>query len=373
MSREGERLPEKSPGNGDGVIYPLPLASHEDVVKNQAAFIETLRQFHSKMRTRFMIPVLGGKELDLHLLYTEVTNRGGLEKVIGDRKWKDVIAAFNFPPTTTSASFVLRKYYISLLHHYEQVYFFRTKGPLVPPAVPLPVKSPSSGPASNGESDSMHQLIKKQRRRSSSNVQIGVSCSFAAPVNLPAPVIGKIDGKFDHGYLVTVNLGTATLRGVLYHPMPVSSAAPVERESFLAAGSSPRRRRRRKKGSRWSDPGHPKPNRSAYNFFFKEKHAKLKLLYPHREREFSKMIGESWNKLTEEERLVYQDCGLQDKERYRREMQEYRERLKLLRPADMPERESNAGLMSNEGGEIECDGRGCNVKEGGGSATLALL
>ncbi|XP_011629069.1 high mobility group B protein 9 isoform X3 [Amborella trichopoda] len=328
MSREGERLPEKSPGNGDGVIYPLPLAFHEDVVKNQAAFIETLRQFHSKMRTRFMIPVLGGKELDLHLLYTEVTNRGGLEKVIGDRKWKDVIAAFNFPPTTTSASFVLRKYYISLLHHYEQVYFFRTKGPLVPPA---------------------------------------------APVNLPAPVIGKIDGKFDHGYLVTVNLGTATLRGVLYHPMPVSSAAPVERESFLAAGSSPRRRRRRKKGSRWSDPGHPKPNRSAYNFFFKEKHAKLKLLYPHREREFSKMIGESWNKLTEEERLVYQDCGLQDKERYRREMQEYRERLKLLRPADMPERESNAGLMSNEGGEIECDGRGCNVKEGGGSATLALL
>lgn len=28
------------------------------------------------------IPVIGGKELDLHLLYAEVTQRGGLEKVL---------------------------------------------------------------------------------------------------------------------------------------------------------------------------------------------------------------------------------------------------------------------------------------------------
>ena len=55
-------------------------------------------------------------------------------KVILERRWRDVIATFNFPPTTTSASFVLRKYYLSLLHHYEQVYFFRTQGPLVAPS-----------------------------------------------------------------------------------------------------------------------------------------------------------------------------------------------------------------------------------------------
>ncbi|XP_020574150.1 uncharacterized protein LOC110020404 [Phalaenopsis equestris] len=50
-----------------------------------------------------------------------------------EKRWREVIATFNFPPTTTSASFVLRKYYLSLLHHFEQVYFFGARGALVPP------------------------------------------------------------------------------------------------------------------------------------------------------------------------------------------------------------------------------------------------
>lgn len=41
------------------------------------------------------------------------------------------------------------------------------------------------------------------------------------------------------------------------------------------------------------------------------------------------MIGELWNKLNEEERGVYQDFGLKDKERYKKEMQEYKERQKV--------------------------------------------
>ena len=102
---------------------------------------------------------------------------------------------------------------------------------------------------------------------------------------------GTIDGKFEHGYLVTVNLGTEILHGVLYHASPRPTSPP-----------QPERRRRR--GRRSRDPSHPKPNRSAYNFFFADKHSKLKALYPHREREFSKMIGESWSKLTVEERMV---------------------------------------------------------------------
>lgn len=40
---------------------------------------------------------------------------------------------FMFSPTTTSASFVLRKHYFSLLYHYEQVYFFNIQGPLCSP------------------------------------------------------------------------------------------------------------------------------------------------------------------------------------------------------------------------------------------------
>lgn len=55
-----------------------------------------------------------------------------LLQVIRDRKWKEVIAALNFPSTITSASFVVRKYYLSLIYHFEQVYFFRKEIPSIP-------------------------------------------------------------------------------------------------------------------------------------------------------------------------------------------------------------------------------------------------
>ncbi|XP_058090760.1 high mobility group B protein 9 isoform X2 [Magnolia sinica] len=310
-------------------VYPAPLALHEEVMNKPGVFMDTLRRFHSTLGTRFMIPIIGGKELDLHLLYGEVTKRGGFEKVLGEKKWRDVIAVFKFPPTTTSASFVLRKYYISLLHHYEQVYFFRLQGPLIPPAVTNAVKSPPCKPANTNVIESASDSIQqRQRKRAFSISQIG------APLN--SPVTGKIDGKFDNGYFVTVKLGSEILHGVLYH-LPATGAStslgiPGDAVDPLAA---PRLHRRRKRGGRRRDPAHPKPNRSAYNFFFAEKHSKLKLLYPQREREFSKMIGESWNKLSQEERMIYQDRGLKDKERYKREMQEYKERLKLVQPKEV--------------------------------------
>lgn len=50
-------------------------------------------------------------------------------QVITDRQWKEVIVVFNFPTTITSASFVLRKYYLSLLYHFEQVYYFHKQIP----------------------------------------------------------------------------------------------------------------------------------------------------------------------------------------------------------------------------------------------------
>ncbi|XP_068640151.1 high mobility group B protein 9-like [Aristolochia californica] len=322
-----------APESTQGMEYPAPVATHEEVVRNPGLFMDTLRRFHSAMGTRFMIPVIGGKELDLHLLYLEVTKRGGLEKVVGERKWKEVIAAFNFPPTTTSASFVLRKYYISLLHHYEKVHYFGLKGPLVPPAVTAPAKSPACKPASADLSvsapDALQTRVEEQapqpKRRK--RLQIGGQLNF--------PVVGIIDAKFDNGYLVTVKIGAELLRGVLFHP---STPSASENPQLLTGASPTRLHRRRKRGRRRWDPSHPKPNRSAYNFFFAEKHSTLKVLYPQREREFSKMIGASWNKLTEEERTIYQDCGLKDKERYKREMQEYTERLKLVQEPPPPVR-----------------------------------
>lgn len=132
-------------------------------------------------------------------------------------------------------------------------------------------------------------------------------------------VTGSIDGKFEYGYLVTVKIGDEMLRGVLYHvpeqpqlsPNPSKMAGPMgstsANGSILAQNRGGRKRRRKHK-----DPARPKPNRSAYNFFFAEKHARLKEMYPQREREYSKMIGESWNKLTTEEKMVSSNFKLQN-------------------------------------------------------------
>ncbi|XP_031481475.1 high mobility group B protein 15 isoform X1 [Nymphaea colorata] len=317
--------------------YPPPVGTYEEVTANPKLFMESLEKLHSSMRTKFMIPTIGGKELDLHRLFVEVTSRGGLERVIKDRRWKDITAVFNFPSTATNASFVLRKYYCSLLHHYEQIYFFKAEGWTPPPTAALPVQSPNTSTKRLLESGQQEVQVSAQKRRKSASEAL----SGLSPLPVNYPVMGVIDGKFEHGYFVTVMAGSEKLKGVLYHTLEHPGSHVFSQNSGLAVaggidaiglGGARRRRRRKKTALRKKDPSHPKPNRSGYNFFFAEQHARLKPLYPGKDREISRMIGELWNKLTEEEKAVYQERGVKDKERYRSEMEEYRERLKLASP-----------------------------------------
>ena len=133
-------------------------------------------------------------------------------------------------------------------------------------------------------------------------------------VALGHTVSGLIDGKFEHGYLVTVMVGSDSLKGVLYHMPPgnlsqqFASVPNVVDDgvglSMAAIDVRRRRRRRRKDEMPKKDPNAPKPNRSGYNFFFQEQHTRLRALHPDKDREISRLIGESWNKLSEEERAV---------------------------------------------------------------------
>ncbi|CAA7396119.1 unnamed protein product [Spirodela intermedia] len=300
--------------------YPPPVAKYEEVIADRELFIKSLEKLHATLGTKFMVPTIGGKELDLHRLFVEVTSRGGIEKVIRERRWKEITAVFSFPSTATNASFVLRKYYMSLMHHYEQIYFFGAKG-----WNPVPAADKSS---EHGVTPETHGPSQKRKRGTGDQLP-------GAAMQMPAnyPVVGVIDGKFEHGYLVTVMVGTEKLKGVLYHTAGYPAVAAAHLHQNLALGnnaamaSGGRRRRRRKKLSTL-DPTHPKPNRSGYNFFFAEQHARLKPLYPGKDREISKIIGDLWSKLTEPEKSVYQERGVKDKERYKSEMVIYRERQK---------------------------------------------
>ncbi|GMH30735.1 hypothetical protein Nepgr_032578 [Nepenthes gracilis] len=329
------------------MCYPASVVTHEEVVEQPGLFWETLKSLHSMLGTKFMVPVIGRKELDLHLLYVEVTRRGGYDKVVMEKKWREIGSVFMFSPTTTSASYVLRKHYNTLLYRYEQVYFFKIRGPLFTPTVtmwasakshdffdgffrtvttvsaPMPLGQYICGPDIAG-----HDEYSSNRAADFSNSSVGGTFSFLA--------VGTIDGKFDCGYLVSVKLGSDILYGVLYHPEehPVSCMADAELSTAIVPYDPKPRRpgQRRKRRRRWGgDPSHPKPNRSGYNFFFAEKHSLLKSLYPNTDRKFTKIIGDSWNNLGPEERMVYQNIGLRDKERYMRELREYKEKLKTKR------------------------------------------
>ncbi|KAF9611957.1 hypothetical protein IFM89_037177 [Coptis chinensis] len=283
------------------------LTSYEQVVQNGQLFMDTVQDLHKSQGSKFMVPIMGGKALDLHRLFVEVTARGGLEKVIRDRQWKEIIAVFNFPSTITNASFVLRKYYINLLHHYEQVYYFRKQGP---PSVQLQAATPPC------------------EEKNSNAPQLPENSELWTG----RWVTGAIDGKFDNGYLVTVSFGSEKLKGVLYH-------APVEPQKLGNAISSKASRRRNRKRSRMAnrDPFHPKPNRSGYNFFYSEHYARLKSLHHGQEKTLSTKISHLWSKLTEGEKQcvtmqVYQEKGAIDKQRYEHEMTEYRKSSGSAKP-----------------------------------------
>ncbi|MCD7451396.1 hypothetical protein HAX54_011704 [Datura stramonium] len=313
--------------------YPPPLATYENVVTSPQLFMDTLQKLHAAMRTKFMIPVIGGKALDLHRLFVEVTTRGGLAKVLGEKRWKEVTLVFSFPSSATNASFILRKYYISLLFHYERVYYFKAKYWTPSPDVLQQVSHAAAPPHCLAG----YVLPSPEIEAAVPQPQC-IETTFPEETTAPStgsPVSGFIDGKFESGYLITVKIGSEDFKGVLYqvpmnqiHQELQNQNLPVYNTGKAASPAGVVRRKRRKKCEiKKRDPAHPKPNRSGYNFFFAEQHARLKPLYAGKDREISRMIGELWNNLNVPEKMVYQEKALQDKERYRLEMQDYRERL----------------------------------------------
>lgn len=127
-------------------------------------------------------------------------------------------------------------------------------------------------------------------------------------------VKGTIDGKFDNGYLVTVMVGTRKMRGVLYHVAPTNTApqSAIVPGMMQMIGAQPKStdlaptvgRKKKKPEVIRKDPNAPRQNRSGYNFFFAEQRARLKTMQPDKDKAISKMIGELWNNLTEDEKYV---------------------------------------------------------------------
>ncbi|KAL2335831.1 hypothetical protein Fmac_010277 [Flemingia macrophylla] len=200
---------EGSSGVRPTAPYPAPTASYQDIVRDASLFWEKLQAFHESLGTKYKVSTVGGKPLDLHRLFVEVTSRGGIQKVIHDRNWKEVIQVFNFKHTITSASFMVRKSYLSMLYHFEQVYYFGRQG--IPPPTPNLMIRGQSGHSYSSKSISEVAIVNDSPIVNDSLVQ-------GSPIHANGVILsGTIDEKFEGGYIITMTLGSEQLKGVLFH------------------------------------------------------------------------------------------------------------------------------------------------------------
>lgn len=283
--------------------------SYEEVAADECLFMETLEALHKSLGTKFMVPKVGGRPLNLHRLFVEVTSRGGLQRVISDRIWKDVISAFNFPSTITNASFVLRKYYISLLQDYEKVYFFDNKD-LINPTTGKDCGSPSAskpnlvgatGPnATNGkhmaEPSSSEVVINQEQvkpRDPTEIAQLKNSTGRQLPGNqqleIGSLLRGVITGKFENGYIVTAIYGSEKLTGVLYH-------APFNDSKSRKLHLPSSQRSRKRSLQVMEEPSISELNSS--NLYI-DHGVKVNPSLSAEEQKISKQLGDLWNRLTQ--------------------------------------------------------------------------
>ncbi|KAL0479172.1 hypothetical protein AKO1_007993 [Acrasis kona] len=100
------------------------------------------------------VPTLGHRELDLHKLYEEVTDRGGVQAVIDNKQWHNVVRALKLPSTCTNAAFALRVHYNKFLKDFEEQHFDGSKQPRIKPTSPR-----SSSPTASN--DTINQLFEE--------------------------------------------------------------------------------------------------------------------------------------------------------------------------------------------------------------------
>uniref|UniRef100_A0A8I5NB67 AT-rich interaction domain 2 n=1 Tax=Papio anubis TaxID=9555 RepID=A0A8I5NB67_PAPAN len=144
-------------------------------------------QFHHSRGSPFKkIPAVGGKELDLHGLYTRVTTLGGFAKVSEKNQWGEIVEEFNFPRSCSNAAFALKQYYLRYLEKYEKVHHFGEDDDEVPPGNPKPQLPIGAIPSSyNYQQHSVSDYLRQS---------YGLSMDFNSPNDYNKLVLSLLSG-----------------------------------------------------------------------------------------------------------------------------------------------------------------------------------
>ncbi|OCT88960.1 AT-rich interactive domain-containing protein 2 isoform X2 [Xenopus laevis] len=151
------------------------------------AFLDELRQFHESRGSGFKkIPAVGGRELDLHALYTRVTTLGGFAKVSEKNHWGEIGEEFSFPRSCANAAFALKQYYLRYLEKYEKVHHFGEDDDEVQPGNPKPQRPIGAIPCSyNYQQHSIPDYLRQS---------YGLTMDFDAPNDYNKLVLSLLSG-----------------------------------------------------------------------------------------------------------------------------------------------------------------------------------
>jgi hypothetical protein len=120
----------------------------------------------------------------------------------------------------------------------------------------------------------------------------------------------------------------------------------------MPKASKKERAPKQKKEKKVKDPNAPKGALGAYMFFCKDQRDQVKKEHPDwGVAEIGKHLGAEWKNLTDEEKQPYVDQAKEDKERYKKAMEEYNAK----KEAEKEEEEYGEG-EAEEAGDADGDG-----------------
>ncbi|CAG2212230.1 ARID2 [Mytilus edulis] len=102
------------------ILNKDPLTFQQE--KNE--FLKEIHIFNKNRGTPFeKLPKIGGKEIDLYLLYRRVISFGGLRKIHDEETWNQISADHKMPKACCNGSQALKHIYVRYLDKYERVHF----------------------------------------------------------------------------------------------------------------------------------------------------------------------------------------------------------------------------------------------------------
>ncbi|KAL3538282.1 hypothetical protein ACH5RR_001648 [Cinchona calisaya] len=270
-----DRSPQKSDHDDDdqkGVSKEAILDNQSSREKSSPdSFYEKLIKLNESSGLSIVFDFRETK-VDLHLIYKEVTDRGGSHQVSKDGKWIEVASALSIKNHASFLPRQIQKVYENLLYQYEQIHYYRT-----------PAKVSTLTDLSLGKGDSSQCLLREHKSFDSSSRD------------------GQVEKRkcTADAYHASTGPGTPEKKPIL--------------QTFLDEKTIVR------------DPCAPPKARTSYQLFIKMECDRLRKIHGENSGSLNlrNMAIDRWRHLSQNERLPFIEASRMDKERFNRQMAFY--------------------------------------------------